>query len=97
MRDAVKKVARAVERVDDKARLALGASNLAAFFHQKAPIGTRDFEFPKNRIFGAFIGLRNEISRSLLRHLQMFDFAKIAAKLSTRFTGSFFHDGQKTG
>jgi hypothetical protein len=32
-----------------------------------------------------------------LGNLQMFNLAKIAAKLATRFTGGFFHDGQKTG
>jgi hypothetical protein len=27
----------------------------------------------------------------------MFDFAEVTAQFATRFTGSFFHNGQQTG
>ena len=90
----MEEVACSIERIDNEPRLSLSASDLATFFHEKAPVGTCDFEFTEHRVFSALISFRNEICRALLRNLQMFDLAKITAKLAARFTGSFLHDGQ---
>ena len=93
----MQKVAGAIKRVDDEAGFALCPCDFAAFFHQEAPVGTRDFQFAEDRIFCALVSLRHKVCRSLLRNLQMFDFAKVTAQFATRFTGSFFHNGQQTG
>ena len=90
----MEEVAGSIERINNEPRLSFSASDLATFFHQESPVGTCDFEFTENRVFSTLISFRNEIRRPLLRNLQMFDLTKIAAKLATSFTGSFFHDGQ---
>ena len=65
MWNTVQEVSGAIQWIDDKTRLARRSFDLAAFFHQETPIGTRIFEFVKNRVFGFLVGLRNEISRTL--------------------------------
>src|SRR3546814_7624972 len=66
----------AVERVDDEARLALVALDLARFLHQETPAGARMAEFVVQGALGGLIGLRHEIGGPLLRHLQMLDLAR---------------------
>ena len=97
MRNAVEKVAGAVERIDDEARLAFRAGNLAAFFHKETPIRTGIFQFAKNRILGAFHRLSMTKSAVPFRDLQVLDFAKSRRKLATRLAGSLFHDGHQAG
>src|SRR3546814_8839399 len=78
LRDRVQEVGRAVERVDDEARLARLSLDLARLLHQETPAGTRVGQFVVQRAFGRLVGLRHEIGRPFLRNLQMLDLAKVA-------------------
>ena len=64
MGDAVKEVGRAIERVDDPARLGGIALDLAAFLEQHAPVGPGVAKLLDDRLLGALVGHRDEVRRA---------------------------------
>src|SRR5207248_11753645 len=80
VRQAVEKVRRAVELVDDPAMLAILAGNRAALFHKETVARPGAGQFLAQRSLGLVVGIGNEIARSLERDLQLFDFAEIASQ-----------------
>ncbi len=97
MRDRVEEVGRAVERVDDEARLAGFADDLARLFHQEPPARTVAAEFVIEGALGGLVGLRHEVGRALLRDLEMLDLAKVTAQLGAGLARGAFHDGDDAG
>ena len=96
MRDAVQKVAGAVERIDHPARLVGIAENLAALFEQEAPVRPRLDEFPHQRFLSLLVGHGHEIGGTFAADLKMRHFAEIAAKLRRDLTCRALDDRQKT-
>ena len=95
MGQAVEEVGRAVERIDDPARLVGIAGNLPGLFEQEAPVGSCMQQFVIQRPLGALIGFRHEIGRSLATDLQMLDLTEIAAQLRPSLARGAVHDGQQ--
>ena len=96
MRDAVEKIAGAIQRIDDPARLGRVALDHSALFQHEAPIGPHCQQLVIQRPLGSLIGLRHEIRRALAGDLQMLDFTKIATQTLPGLAGSFFHHADKT-
>ena len=90
-------IGRAVERVDDPGVLAIGAGNLAAFFHQKGIGRAGLLEFVKHDLFGPQVGLGNEVGRTLARDLEVFDLVEIARQRLAGLDGGADHDVEKGG
>jgi hypothetical protein len=91
MRDAMQEVGRAIQRIDDEARLALSSGNLARLFHQETPIGPGIFQLAKDRIFSLLVSLRHKIRWPLHRDLQLLNLAKVTPQPATRLASRLFH------
>ena len=97
MRNAVEKVAGAVERIDDEARLVGLAGNLTPLFHQEAPPGASGAQFVPQRPLGGLVSLGDEVRRALAADLQMLDLAEIATQAPARLARSALHDSDEAG
>ncbi len=97
MRNSVKEVRRPIERIDDPARLCRIAGNLTAFLEQHAPVRARIAKLVDDRLFGPLVGHRDEVRRSLAAHLQLLDFAEVAAEPRRRLPDGALHDGDQAG
>jgi hypothetical protein len=64
--------------------------DLAALFHQEAPVGARDAQFVPQRALGVLVGLGNEVGRPLAADLKVLDLAKVAAQALARPCGRPF-------
>ena len=93
MRQAVQKVGRAVERVDDPAIRVVRTLDLAALFHHEAIFRTALGELFEDCLLGAKVRLGDEIGRAFLGDLQGLRFAEIAAQAFGRLPGGVNHDG----
>src|SRR3712207_4455060 len=78
VRDAVEEVRGAVERIDDPARLALVARDLALLLEQEAEVGARLAQDVSDRPLGGAVGVRHEIRRALARDLELLDLVEVA-------------------
>ncbi|MNY44070.1 hypothetical protein D3C86_1790660 [compost metagenome] len=87
----------AVERIDDPGMLAVGAGNLAAFFHQEGIGGAGLAQFVKNDLLGAKVGLGDEIGRALAGDLQVLDLVEIAREGLAGLDRRADHDVEKGG
>jgi hypothetical protein len=65
MRDAVEEVGRAVDRIDNPARLGRIACNLAGFFQQEPPVRPGLAKLLDQGLLGAAISRRDEVGRPL--------------------------------
>jgi hypothetical protein len=63
----------------------------AGFLHQETVVRTGFLQFLPQYFFHTVIGSRNEIARSFLRDLQLFDFAEVAQQTAGRFPGGPDH------
>ena len=97
MRDAVQEVGRAIQRIDDPARLGRIAGDLAAFLQEHAPVGTRLAQFLDQRFLGALVGHRHEVRRPLAADLEMLDLAEVAAQARAGLADGAFEDGDEAG
>src|SRR3546814_4008367 len=73
MGDAVEKVRRAVDRIDDPARLGRIARDRAALLHQEAPLGAGVAELLHYRLLGALVGHGHDVGSPLAADLHFFD------------------------
>ena len=92
MRDAVEEIAGAIERIDDPARLALGAGDVAAFLKAEPPVGARREQFVVKGAFGVAVGLRDEVRRPLAADLKVLDLAEITPQPPACLARGLFHD-----
>jgi len=97
MRNAVNEVRGAVDRIDEPAVRLVEAFDHAAFFHDEAIVRTGARQFIAQRSFDAQVGLRDEVGRTLLRCLQMFDLAEIADQHLGRLAGGCGHHVHQRG
>src|SRR3546814_19966273 len=97
MRDRVEEVRGAVERIDDEARLARIAFDLARLFHLEAPASTRVGQFVIQCALGRLIGFCYKVGRPFLRDLQMLDTAEIEAQLRAGLCGGALPDSVVSG
>jgi hypothetical protein len=97
MGQSVEKVGRAVERVDQPARLVGVASDGAGFLEQHAPVRTGVAEFLAQHLLAALVGHRHEIGRALARDLQRVDFVEVTAQPRRGPARGLFHDGNQGG
>ena len=97
MRNAVEEIGRAVERIDDPARLAFFARDHAALFEDKAPAGPNLQQLVIENPLGAHIRLGYKVGRAFFRYLEMLDFAKVPAQARSRLARGALHDGDKGG
>jgi hypothetical protein len=97
MRDAVKKIRRAVERIDDPTVGLVGAWMRAAFLAEEAVIRPCPGEVGPQNLLGAAIGGGDEIARPLERDLQVFDLAEIALEAFAGAKGGLDHDVEQRG
>ena len=97
MRDAVKEVGGAVERIDDPARLVGIALDLAAFLEQHAPVGPRLAELVDDRLFRALVRHGDEIAGPFAADLELLDLAEVAPQPRSRLARGASHDGEQAG
>jgi hypothetical protein len=95
VRDAVKEVGGAVERIDDPARLHRIALDLAAFFEQEAPVGPRRAQFVDQRRSARWSAIETKSAGPLRRDLQVLDLAEIAPQARRRLARGAFHDSER--
>ena len=92
MRNAVQKIGSAVERIDDPGVALVGAFAGAAFLADKTVARPRLGEVRVEHFLGALVRQRDEIGRSLQRHLQVLDLAEIALEAASRAPRGLDHD-----
>ncbi len=97
MRNAVQKIGRAVERIDDPAMGFVGAFVRAAFLAEEAVIGPRLGELFAHDLLGALVGGGDEIARPLQRNLQLLDLAEIALEAAPGAMRRLDHDVEDGG
>ena len=97
MRDAVQEVGGAVERIDDPGVALVVALAGAAFLADEAVTRPRLGEVGVEHFLGALVGQRDEIGRSLQRHLKVLDLAEIALEAAAGAARGFDHDVDKGG
>ncbi len=97
VRHAVQEVGGSVQRVDDPAPGPVLRPGGAGFLHQEGVAGARLVQFLLQRLFGAQIGLGDEIGRAFDADLQLLDFGKVAQQPLRRLLGGVGHDGQMRG
>src|SRR6185312_1124343 len=97
LRDAVQEIGGAVQGIDDPAMALVGAFALSAFLAEEAVAGSRLGEIAAEHLFGALVGERDEIGRSLQRNLQMFDLAEIVLEAAAGAARRLDHDIDEGG
>ena len=97
MRNAVQKVGRAVERIDDPAMGFVGAGMRAAFFAKKTVVRARLGELLAQDGLGAAVGGGHEIARSLERNLKLLDLAEVAFEAAGGAMRRLDHDVEDRG
>src|SRR3546814_5786290 len=68
VRNAVQKIAGAIQRIDNPTGLRRIAFHLTGLFQQETPVGAGFFEFIDQRAFGALIGHRDKVRRRSEAH-----------------------------
>ena len=97
MRNAVQKIQRAVEWIDDPAMRLIAAFASTAFLAKKAVAWARKLEFFAQDFLGSPIRGGDEIGRALQRGLQVLDFAEIALERATRLARGLDHHVEEGG
>src|ERR1700730_995980 len=97
MRDAVKKIQRAVERIDDPAVGLVGAFMQPAFLSQEAVAGTCVFELGPQCLFRAPIRGSDEACGPLPRDLQLLDLPEIPLERAACLVRGLDHDVEERG
>jgi hypothetical protein len=97
MRDAVKKIQRAVERIDDPAVGLVGAFMQPAFLSQEAVAGTCVFELGPQCLFRAPIGGSDEACGPFHRDLQLLDLPEIPLERAACLVRGLDHDVEERG
>jgi hypothetical protein len=97
MRDAVKEVRGAVERVDDEARLVGIAGDLTALLGQDRPVRPRLAQFLDQRLLGTLVGHRDEIGRPLAADLEVLNLVEVAAQARRCLARGALDDGEWEG
>jgi hypothetical protein len=97
MRNAVQKIQRAVERIDDPAVRLVAAFARTAFLAEKAIAWARKLELFAQDFLGPPIRGGDEIGRALQRGLQVLDFAEIALERAARLTRGLDHHIEEGG
>ncbi len=97
MRDAVEEIGRAVDRIDDPARLEGIARNVLAFFEHEAPVGPRVAQLVDQGRLRLAVGVGHEVGRPLAADLQLLDLAEVAANARCRLARGTLHDGDEAG
>src|SRR5439155_25720908 len=91
MRDAVQKIRRPIERIDDPAVTRVAAATFTRLFHQKTVTRPRLGEFAAHQFLGLEIGIGDEIPGPLHRDLELLDLAEIALETARRLERSSGH------
>jgi len=97
LRDAVQEIRGAVERIDDPGVRLVGAFAASTFLAQETVTRPCLGKFGVERFFGAAVGGRDEIGRTLERDLQVLDLAEIALERARRLAGGGNHDVEEGG
>ena len=93
----MQEVGGAVERIDNPGVGLVGALVAAAFLAEEAVARPRLQQFRAQDLLGAVIGGRDEIRRTLERHLQVLDLAEVALEAAAGLARGGFHDVQQGG
>ena len=80
VRQGVKEIGGAVDRVDDPAIVLRAAGHGPALLHEKAPVRPGFLEIFADHLLGPPIGRRDEVARALDRDLKLLDLAEIAGE-----------------
>ena len=95
--DAVQKIQRAVDRIDDPAVRPVGAFPHPPFLADEAVAGTRLFELLTHDLLGAVVGGGDEIGRPLERYLQVLDLTEIALERAAGLARGLDHHVEEGG
>ena len=93
----MQKIGGAIERIDDPAVGLVAPLAPAAFLAEKTVAGPRFFEVGVKHFLGALVGQRDEIRRTLQRHLQVLDLAEIAFQAAAGAARGLDHDVNEGG
>src|SRR5690606_5375053 len=97
MRNAVEEVAGAVERIDDPPRFRRIPFDRAPFLEDEAPVRPRRAQLVPQRSLRRLVGLRNEVRRALAAHLEVGDFAEVAAQAAAGLACGALHHADQPG
>ena len=88
----MQEVCGAVQWIDDPSMGPVGPLDRATLLKQESITWPRARQLLVQNLLGAMICSRDVISGSLLRYLQLFDFAKVARKRTAGFASGGRHD-----
>src|SRR3954452_9286703 len=97
MRNAVKEVGGAVERIDDPSVGLVGAFVRATFLVEEAVAGARLQQFGFQRLLGPLVGRGDEIRRALERDLEFLHLAEVALERAAGLASGGGHDLEQGG
>src|SRR6478752_589173 len=97
VRDAMQKVHRAVDRIDDPAVGLVAALPHSAFLADEGVAGARLFELLPHDLLGASVRRGDEIGRPLERDLQVLELAEITLERAARLARGLDHHVEEGG
>ena len=95
-RDRVQEVRRRIERIDVPGVALIGPLDAPAFLQDEAIARARLGKLLVEALFRALVGKTDKVARSLHRHLQFADFAKIAFEPAASLDRSAGHHGHQS-